>query len=387
MRNRVLVVGGRILVVDDEPNALRLIGYALGIAGYDVVTAENGEEALIKIRAANPDLVILDIMLPDISGIEVCRQVRSDPATADLPIIMFSARVQVKDKIEGLDAGANEYVTKPVDPDEMVARVAALLKHTRRLRERQPVQRAKVLGFMGAKGGVGTTTVALNVALALVRYGNRVIAAELRSCFGTLAAQLHLTPHARLGDLLALHAGRIGGLQLSKQLAKHSSGLQVLAGPQGADDYGEMEAEQAQAVVTGLSVTADYVIIDLPCYPSAASRVAARACDRVIVVVEPEPICVAAGAVALELLQSWGVSRSVVCAAVVNRIGAASPMPLATIRQQLGCGIVGVVTPAPDLAVKSLESGRPLVISAPNSMVALALKEMTDRLLADSILR
>ncbi|HVT61788.1 MAG TPA: response regulator [Thermoanaerobaculia bacterium] len=105
----------RVLVVDDEPSLLRLTEYSLRAEGYTVTTAETAAEGLRKVHTERPDLLVLDVMLPDMSGVEVCQQIRGNPETADLPIIMLSARALTTDKVKGLRSGADEYVTKPVD--------------------------------------------------------------------------------------------------------------------------------------------------------------------------------------------------------------------------------------------------------------------------------
>jgi DNA-binding response OmpR family regulator len=124
-----------ILVVDDEPGILRLIEYQLQSEGYQVLTAVDGAEALGKAQGQLPDLMILDVMLPDMSGTQVCERLRSQPKTADLPIIMLSARAQVQDKVIGLQAGADDYVTKPVEMPELIARIEVLLSRARRLQD------------------------------------------------------------------------------------------------------------------------------------------------------------------------------------------------------------------------------------------------------------
>jgi DNA-binding response OmpR family regulator len=124
----------KILIVDDDPFLLRLVGHLLGKEGYEIVTALNGEEALEKINTEKPDLVILDVMMPGINGLEVCRQLRGQPETAALPIIMLSARSKVSDRIAGLQAGANEYLGKPFDAREVMGCVTALLERTHQVR-------------------------------------------------------------------------------------------------------------------------------------------------------------------------------------------------------------------------------------------------------------
>jgi two-component system phosphate regulon response regulator PhoB len=126
--NRYKTMKPKILVVDDEPDALELIQYNLKAAGYDVATAADGEEALKKARAANPALVILDVMLPEVDGLEVCKRLRREPATAAVPIIMLTAKAGEIDRVLGLELGADDYVTKPFSPRELVLRVKALLR-------------------------------------------------------------------------------------------------------------------------------------------------------------------------------------------------------------------------------------------------------------------
>jgi DNA-binding response OmpR family regulator len=118
----------KILVVDDEPDALELIEANLKSAGYEAISASNGQEALAKARVSQPALVILDVMLPEVDGLEVCKILRHDPKTASLPIIMLTARTAEIDRILGLELGADDYITKPFSPRELVLRVKNLLK-------------------------------------------------------------------------------------------------------------------------------------------------------------------------------------------------------------------------------------------------------------------
>jgi DNA-binding response OmpR family regulator len=118
----------KILVVDDEPDALDLIQFNLKGAGYDVVTAADGAEALKKARASQPSLVVLDVMLPEVDGLEVCKTLRREPATASIPIIMLTAKAGEIDRVLGLELGADDYLTKPFSPRELVLRVKALLR-------------------------------------------------------------------------------------------------------------------------------------------------------------------------------------------------------------------------------------------------------------------
>jgi two-component system phosphate regulon response regulator PhoB len=120
-----------ILVVEDEAALVTLLRYNLEREGFRVAEARDGEEALLLAREQKPDLVILDWMLPLLSGLEVCRQLRRGPETRNVPIIMLTARGEEGDKLRGLDSGADDYVTKPFSPSELIARIRAALRRSR----------------------------------------------------------------------------------------------------------------------------------------------------------------------------------------------------------------------------------------------------------------
>jgi len=124
-------VVAHILIVEDESALSTLLAYNLEKEGFTVRIAEDGERAIEALAEEPPDLVLLDWMLPHVSGIEICRRIRRDPATHDLPVIMLTARGEEADRIRGLETGADDYVTKPFSPAELIARVRALLRRAR----------------------------------------------------------------------------------------------------------------------------------------------------------------------------------------------------------------------------------------------------------------
>ena len=118
----------KILVVDDEPSILEVVQYNLKKAGFRVITASDGQAGLQRCRAEEPDLVLLDLMLPKVDGLEVCRILKQDPKTRHIPIIMVTVKAEETDRVVGLELGADDYVTKPFSPRELVARVKAVLR-------------------------------------------------------------------------------------------------------------------------------------------------------------------------------------------------------------------------------------------------------------------
>ena len=122
----------RVLIVEDDPDIAQLVARYLDKAGFVTERAANGREALRAIGANPPDLLVLDLMLPQVNGLEICRTLRGDAATAALPIIMLTARAEESDRIFGLELGADDYLAKPFSPGELVARVRSLLRRARR---------------------------------------------------------------------------------------------------------------------------------------------------------------------------------------------------------------------------------------------------------------
>ncbi|MBM4432182.1 MAG: response regulator, partial [Chloroflexi bacterium] len=286
----------KLVIVEDDLPLQRALRLAFEKAGYSVVCAGSGPEALQQIEKETPDLVILDVMLPGMSGLDVCRQLWQKPASATLPILMLSAMSQVSNKVTGLDAGADDYVTKPFDPTELSARVRALLERGRRLRDSVPGKRARMLGFVGARGGVGTTTVAVNVAVALAQHKASVILFEPQPYFGAVASCLGLKPRWSWADVVSLPEPANARVELTRYLTPHSRYLQVLPAPQtvqpqqtfSTEACGALTANQGEMLVAGLAEMADYLVLDIPRSSLEAVRQALPRCDCPVVVLEPD---------------------------------------------------------------------------------------------------
>ena len=155
-------MASRVLIVEDEPDIRELVVHHLKRDGYEVGSAASGEEALRQVRSMRPDLVVLDLMMPAMNGLEVCRRLRQDPATAGLPIVMLTAKGDEVDRVLGLELGADDYVVKPFSPKELLARVRAVLRRSRPAPGEVPVS----LGALTIDPGTHTVSVA-GKALAL----------------------------------------------------------------------------------------------------------------------------------------------------------------------------------------------------------------------------
>ncbi|HSA87701.1 MAG TPA: response regulator transcription factor [Nitrospira sp.] len=182
-----LTTNKKILIVEDEQDILQLVKHYLEKEGFRPITAMSGHEALKKVKDEKPDLVVLDLMLPELDGLEICKRLRSVPDTAMLPILMLTAKAEESDTIVGLELGADDYVTKPFSPKALVARVKALLRRVERVPTTGPgLYRYGTLTMNLAKHEVclGTQEVALTakefgLLEHLLRHRGRVLTREV----------------------------------------------------------------------------------------------------------------------------------------------------------------------------------------------------------------
>jgi DNA-binding response OmpR family regulator len=363
----------RILIVDDDLSTLRLLGMALERAGYLISAAQDAPKALGQIETARPDLIILDVMLPGVSGVEFCGQLRQRPDTASLPILMLSAKGEVPDKIAGLQAGADEYIVKPVDTAELVARVASLLERNRRLRAAAPAGAARLTTLLGAKGGSGTTTLMINLGVALCLQKSSVAAVELRAHPGTAGLLIGVHAARTLADLLQLPARSITTQEIDRRLAAHTSGLKVLCAPDDHVEGRQVDPDQAAAILDNLGQQVAHRLADVPPGIGSAGRVALERSDRVLLLVEPVRDSIEAGVATADYVRSLAGAGATLGVVVVNRAPIASPITPAEIEDRIGWEIRGQIPPAADQCALALQRGIPIVQLQPEAIITQAI--------------
>jgi two-component system phosphate regulon response regulator PhoB len=186
--NQTIASGERLLVVDDEPDIAALVSFHLVKAGYRVSTAANGTDAIAQTRQEHPVLVVLDLMLPGMSGYDVLEQLRADDATRDVAVLMLTARKEEQDRIRGLSLGADDYLTKPFSPQELVLRVGAILRRV--AQSPQPATDILRIGTLQIDRGAHRVAVdGADVELTPTEYRLLVTLAERR---GRVQARGHL---------------------------------------------------------------------------------------------------------------------------------------------------------------------------------------------------
>jgi CheY-like chemotaxis protein len=376
----------KILVVDDDLDAVRLVGLMLERRGYQIIAAQSGAQALMKAQAESPDLIILDVMMPDMDGYEVCRRLRANPSTVDTPIMMFTAKTQKDDKVTGFQAGADDYLTKPIHPEELVSRLeAVVLRASRRQQEAAAPAGAKVFGFLGSKGGVGTTTLAVNVAISLVQgaaSGKRVILADMRSGLSATAFPLGLRGRGSTRALLQQSADQLDQFKVEAQVEEHRTGLRVLMGQMEPPGVAlEMSAAHAELIARELGMMSDYLLLDMGVGLDEANRRLLPRCHHVVVCIEPQRTSLTLAEMLLnEMATGLNLPQYKVSLVLVNKAPSAASFTKQTIEGLLKRELAGVITPAPELAFQSVEQGTPMVLLQPSSLATQQVQTIANHL-------
>ncbi len=285
----------KILIVDDDLETLRLIGMMLQRQGYEIVAANTGELALATATREQPDLIILDIVMPGMDGYRIAREIRKNPDTARTPILMFTAKNQVDDKVAGYGAGADDYLTKPVHPAELNAHVRTLLSRKEKPKALDITTGSGcVIGILGCKGGLGVSTLALNLAISLGDMTNKeVVAVELKPGMGTWGVELDIAESYGLEKILALPPGEITAAVVEKYAVHTSFDIRLLMASEKAQKVSLLDLpEKTIAIIKGLNSSIPVVVLDIGNPYLAGFSEIHTLCDQLIVLTDAFPATV-----------------------------------------------------------------------------------------------
>ena len=369
-------MSSKILIVDDDVDSLNLIGLMLKRQGYEVIGANAGNQGIAKATNEIPDLIILDVMMPDMNGYEVCKRLRSNPSTEAIPIIMFTAKTLIDDKVAGFEAGADDYLTKPTHPAELSERIKNLLeKNSKPLT--QTSEAGVTIGVLGAKGGVGVSTVVLNLGVVFLQMSLNPIVADFRLGAGALGLYMGIQSPSGMGTVLGTPTEEIKVDLLEKELTTHSSGLRaLLSSVRPKEDFLNFSPESAVAVVNGLRTMGKPALFDLGAgYTHLVNRLVTEM-DSVIVVVDPFSTTISmARDLLAEIGQLDGAHTEVV---VVTRDNIKAQLPWHEIETALGHEIRGTISAAPDMVYNATNTGTPLALQQPSAKVTSQFKRLAE---------
>ncbi len=378
----------RILLVDDDPEALKLIGLMLGRAGYAVITADSGRVALEKAVSEHPDVIILDVMMPDIDGYQILSRLRQIPATASIPVMIFTAKTSVNDKIAGFQAGADDYLTKPVHPAQLISHVESLIR--KKQANALQVTGGQLIGFLPTKGGLGTTTLTLNTAFVMTqRIEHPVAVLEWRDGGGTMGLQLGITATGNVQTLLGWPAALLSREVLRDHMLHHPQGTHLLLSSPAPPGVGpRLTREFTQTILQGVGELYDYVLLDLPPALDEITLTVLNASSRIVLSLSPDRVGLAMAKEMLRELDKRAIEMNKIGAVLLPRAADAVILDEAAIARSLGIEVWSVIPADAILARSSLELGKLIVTMQPEHPITYQVNKLAQALLqARGVLR
>ena len=366
-----------IILVDDDRVIQKMVGGFLERKGYQVRKASDGIEALQLVHEKVPDLVITDVRMPELNGIELASRLRGNHRTAGVPILMFSDMGESRDALVGYAAGADDYLPKPFELAILEAKVQSLLR--RSSGASGSANRGKVILFAHAKGGVGTTSLAVNMAVLLAAQSSRPVGLlDLDVEFGDSAVFLNLHPDRTLADLEA-SPGALVDEALFEGFITESGSVRLVVGadlPQRAE---LVTLPAIQLAIDRLSATCQYVLIDAPASFSERTLTALDTSDLICLVTSASLPSLKATQRCLDLFDNLGVSPRRI--RLILNYSTTHVMDVNT--------AAGILGRRPDFVVQRSESldraassGRPLVTSDPTDPLVADLTRLADSIAA-----
>jgi CheY-like chemotaxis protein/MinD-like ATPase involved in chromosome partitioning or flagellar assembly len=303
-------VTARIAVIDDEaPNRAHL-QTLLGTAGFEVQAAASGNEGVALVEKERPDLVLVDLMMPEVDGYMVCERIRKGPAGADIQIVVLSVANELDGKVRALELGADDYLVKPVESRELVTRIKVMLDRGARLRQSGSQARGRLTVVADAKGGIGTSTVAMNLAALYTggKSSDAVVLADLAVPVGTLGGMLNIEVPDRWAWGEVLNDGAASSRRLSNYLMRNPQvPLRLLPGVHRGSAYHNVPPEAVSSFATSLRGLAETIVVDLGNQPSPFAPPLLREADVIVIIVEPEIIGVELTRQFLDRLHETGI--------------------------------------------------------------------------------
>jgi pilus assembly protein CpaE len=378
----------RVLLIDDEPVYYKMIVHALKPHGYEVEYARTGMDGLKTVPLFNPDVIITDVRLPDLSGYEVAQRLRRDPRFENIPLIFLTSQADLSDKLKAFEVGADDYLSKPFQPEELVARVGLLVRRgevLRVARQSEIKDRATVLTVHSLRGGIGSSSVALNLALSLYRLWERptlVVDSVLNA--GQIALMLNASPHHTWEDLVDVKVADIDSGVVEGLVTHHASGLDFIASPAYPIAVDSFSDEVWQAVLEELRNTYEFIVIDTPHDFSNVAIHMMNCSDQILMTVSPEMASIRSAVCALNIYDRLNYGPEKILP-ILNHVMPPSGIKQAQVEKVLKRPVKYVVPNAPAEFMRAINFGEPLVLTHPESSITALFEDLAYAMSKESL--
>ena len=369
----------RVLLIDDEPIYYKMIVHALKPHGYEVEYARTGMDGLKTVPLFNPDVIITDVRLPDLSGYEVAQRLRRDPRFESIPLIFLTSQADLSDKLKAFEVGADDYLSKPFQPEELVARVGMLVRRGEVLRVARQIEvkdQAQVMTVHSLRGGIGCSSFAVNLGMALYRLWERptlVIDSVLNA--GQIALMLNASPMHTWEDLTDVKLNEIDSSVVEGLISKHASGLDFIPStsyPIAVDSFSD---EVWQMVIEQLRNMYEFIVIDTPHDFSNIAIHMLNCADQIFMMHSPEMASIRAAVCALNIYDKLNYPPEKVVP-ILNNFIPHSGIKQAQVEKVLKRPAKYVLPYLPNEFIRAINFGEPLVATNPESPATALFEEL-----------
>lgn len=362
----------RIYIIDDDEQLLRMVGLMLERGGHSTKMINDPVEGLQSVKEGKPDLLVLDVMMPGMSGHDIARDIRANKGLENLPILILTARSQEIDRETALKSGADDYLSKPVTSQELIEKVDQLLSQRN---QKTTPEKGVVISLFGLRGGVGQTTLAVNLASSLRRTSQQEVCLIDFSPSGGQAA-MHLRLQLRHSWVDLPTSPEFEWSSLKDNLTLHPSGLRLLAAPQVPQLANEPRPEIVAKIITMLQDKSSFVVVDVPRIFGDTFKTILEQTDIALHVLTPDVVSVQTAVQTNRLLEQSDITFKQK-SFVLNQVQAEPQIPQTAVERGLNARVASKINFDPNQA-RALSQGVPLTLTTAKSPLATMMNRMAD---------
>jgi pilus assembly protein CpaE len=380
----------RVLLIDDEQFYFKLIRKALKEAEYELEYAQSGSEGLAKIPAFNPDLLIVDLKLPEMDGFQILERLRRDAKFSHIPVIVITAQHELSEKLKAFELGADDYLVKPFQPEELAARMGILARRGRAMQIAQQLEtKNKVPGALitvhSLRGGLGCSSIVVNLGLAFYKLWNKpTLLVDGVLTAGQVALMLDAKPSATWENLVGVETGAIDDSVISEMMCSHKSGVRYIASPRYPIAADTFSHDALKLFVDGLRDSNDFTVVDTSHDFSDMTIHMLSMSSTILLIMAPEMASLRTTMSALEIYDRLGIPLENV-KIVLNNNSSSPAIKQAQLEKVLKRNFDFNLPYEAGEVNRALNFGQPFILNNPDLSICRNLEKMAYALTDDSI--
>jgi pilus assembly protein CpaE len=378
----------RVLLIDDEPFYFKLIRNAVREAKYELEYAKSSSEGLAKIPSFEPEMLVIDLKLPEVDGFEILERLRRDPKFSYVPVIVITSKDELSEKLKAFELGADDYLVKPFQPEELVARMGILARRGRAMQMARKdvtnVTAATVVTVHSLRGGLGCSSIAVNLGLAFHKlWGKQTLLIDGVLTAGQVSLMLDAKPTATWENLVGIEIENVDDAVVGEMMCPHKSGIRYIASPRypiAADTFGN---ETLRVLMERIKSQTNFVVVDTSHDFSDMTIQMLTMSSTILLVMAPEMASLRTTMSAIEIYDRLGISLDKVKIALNNN--SSNPaIKQAQLEKVLRHPIDFVLPYEAGEVNRALNFGQPFILNNPDLPICLVLEKMAYQLSDDS---